>query len=471
MADEKKEEIKLIEEAPVITDHSFGGIKAKVHAGRLPLKNDEGGIDANVFFIAYIKESDKPAAERPLMFVFNGGPGSPSIWLHLGAVGPKRAPMLPDGNLPAPPYTLQDNPHHWLDMFDLVFIDPVGTGYSRAKDEKTAEKYWGLKGDLESVGEFIRLFLVRHNRSASPLYMCGESYGTTRAAGLAGLLVDKGIAFSGIVLVSSVLNFQTLEFRKGNDLPYPLFLPTYAATAHYHGKVTGSLDALLAEAREFALGAYWTALAKGSRLAGAEREAALDKLSRLTGLDRGYLDRCDLRPRIGAFCKELMRTERRTVGRLDSRIRGYEDSGAGNAESMESDPSMSILMPPYTSLFAGYAREQLGYESDLEYTIFSGIKKPWDWGSAREGYPDTSEALRKSLSRFPHTKVLVASGLYDLATPFFATEYTLDHMGLAPELASAISVKEYEAGHMMYIHEGCLARLKSDVADWAGMTG
>jgi carboxypeptidase C (cathepsin A) len=460
--DEKKA-VELTEETPVVRQHDAGGIKYRTVTGRMPIFDEDGKIEQQIFFMAYLKE-DEEAGTRPLMFSFNGGPGSPSIWLHLGALGPKRAPMEDDGNLPKPPYKVIDNPHHWLGETDLVFIDPIGTGYSRAKDEKTAEKCWGLQGDIESVGEFIRMFLTRHKRWGSPLYLVGESYGTTRAAGLAGWLIDRGVAFNGIVLVSSILNFQTAEFRKGNDLPYPLFLPTYTATAHYHGKVKGSLATALKESKAFALGDYWTALGQGDRLPAKQRKAVGAKLARLTGLSESFVDGCDLRIHIQDFCKELMRDKKRTVGRLDSRIRGIDDFSKNSDQRPEHDPSMSILMAPYTAAFNQYVREELGYETDLVYEVFRGVKKPWQYGPAREGYPDTSEALRKAMARNPYMKVYVASGLFDLATPFFATEYTLSHMGLDPSLRGNFTTDEYEAGHMMYIETGCLARLKANVA-------
>lgn len=464
--DKPEEKIVLKPEDPVETSHTFGGIQTKVVASRLPLTNDKGEVEALVFSIAYLKESEAPNQERPLMFVFNGGPGSPTIWLHMGALGPRRAPLLPDGNLSEPPHRLEDNLHHWLDLADLVFVDPVGTGYSRAKDEATGEKFWGLQGDLDSMAEFIRLFLVRHSRTTSPLYLCGESYGTTRCAGLSEILMRKGTPAKGIVLVSSVLNFQTLEFRKGNDLAFPLFLPTYTATAHYHGLVKGRKDVLLKQVRDFALGDYWLALAQGSNLKPKKRAEIRRKLSSFTGLSESWLDGCDLRINIHDFCKELLRSKQEVVGRLDSRIKGLEDTQRNSDQRGETDPSMDILMPPYVSLFLEYVRQDLKWETDLEYTIFTGIKKPWNWGSARDGYPDTSDALRKAVSRHPYTKVFIASGYYDLATPFFATEYTLSHMGLNSKLAKNFTVKEYEAGHMMYINVECLAQLKADVAEW-----
>lgn len=461
----KKEPKKLEEEPAVVTEHEAGGIAYTATTGRLPIKDEDGEIVAQMFYIAYTKKDGGP--ERPVMFSFNGGPGSPAIWLHLGALGPKRAKMLPDGQMPPPPYHLVDNPANWLEFTDLVFIDPIGTGYSRARSQEEAKKYWGVKGDIESVGEFIRLYLTRSKRWLSPVYLAGESYGTTRAAGLAGHLIDRGIAFAGIVLVSSILNFQTARFNKGNDLPYVLFLPTYAATAWYHGVLVGDLkddlQRVVDESRRFAVGKYASALAQGDAIDPSERSLVLDTLARYTGLSHKFLDLTDLRINIHDFCKELLRSERRTVGRLDSRVKGIEDFGLGHAQRPDHDPSMSMLTPPYLSAFSDYVRRTLGYETDLPYEIFSGIKNPWDWGSAGDGHPDTSEALRAALSKNRYMKVFVANGYYDLATPFFATEYTLSHMGLDPEVRGNFVLRYYEAGHMMYVKDECLVQLCTDV--------
>lgn len=471
-AKEPKKPEPFVEEEPVVTHHEavLGGKKRKytVTAGRMPLRNVEGEIEAQVFYIAYTL--DEPGSKRPLMFSFNGGPGSPALWLHLGALGPKRVSMDPQGEMPKPPFELVDNPHTWLEETDLVFIDPVGTGYSRAHTKEIGEKFWSLNGDIESVGEFIRLYLTRYERWSSPLYLVGESYGTTRAAGLSGHLVSKGIAFSGIVLVSSILNFQTTMFTKGNDLPYKLFLPTYAATAWYHGALDAKLQAdlgdTLQEVEAWAMGEYAKALDQGDQLSASESARIGAKLARYTGLSRDYVAHANLRIKIHAFCKELLRKQRRTVGRLDSRFKGIDLDQTG--QFFEHDPSMSALMPPYTSMFNQYVRANLGYKTDLEYQIFGGILSPWKFGEAREGAPDTADALRAALSKNPHMRVYIASGYYDLATPYFATEYTLAHMGLDPSLRANIETGEYEAGHMMYIHEPCLAQLKRDVAKFVG---
>jgi carboxypeptidase C (cathepsin A) len=465
---EPKKPEPFVDEEPVVTRHE-AAIRGKkrtytVTAGRMPLRNAENEIEAQVFYISYAL--DEPGPGRPLMFSFNGGPGSPALWLHLGALGPKRVSMDPQGEMPKPPFRLLDNQHTWLEETDLVFIDPVGTGYSRAHTKELGEKFWSLNGDIESVGEFIRLYLTRFERWSSPLYLVGESYGTTRAAGLAGHLVNKGIAFSGIVLVSSILNFQTTMFTKGNDLPYKLFLPAYTATAWYHRCLDGALQrdlaATLKEVEAWAMDGYSVALDKGDKLTPRQALRVARKLARYTGLSREYVEQANLRVKIHAFCKELLRKQRRTVGRLDSRFRGIDLDQT--AQAYEHDPSMSALMPPFTSMFNQHVRTELGYKTDLEYQIFGGILSPWKYGEAREGAPDTAEALRAALSKNPHMRVYVASGYYDLATPYFATEYTLSHMGLDPTLRANIETGAYEAGHMMYIHEPSLAKLKKAMA-------
>jgi carboxypeptidase C (cathepsin A) len=310
------------------------------------------------------------------------------------------------------------------------------------------------------------MYLTRHERWASPLFLVGESYGTTRAAGLAGHLVERGIAFNGIVLVSSILNFQTAGFTVGNDLPYSLFLPTYAATAWYHKKLPPELQArplveVLDEVEAWAGSEYPVILQDGDRLGAAERRSAIERLSRYTGLEPDYVDRTDLRIEIRRFCKELLRDDRRTVGRLDSRFKGIDRRPTGDRPDF--DPSMAAIRPPYTAMLNDYVRRDLEYETDVVYHILGGGFEKWDFGPSR-GFPDTSEALQEAFARNPDMRVFVASGYYDLATPYFATEYTLSHMGLDPAQRQRIATAEYEAGHMMYIDEGELARLKADVA-------
>lgn len=465
-ADDQKR--AAVEEAPVETHHEItvGGktLKYTATTGMMPLKNDEGEIEARVFFMAYTLNQDGAAAKRPLTFVFNGGPGSASVWLHLGALGPRRVKMQDEGWLPAPPYQLVTNEHTWLDKTDLVFIDPVGTGYSRAAKADLNKKYWNLQGDLESVGEVIRLYLTRYKRWASPLFLAGESYGTTRAAGLAGHLVDKGIAFNGIILISTILNFQTARFERGNDLPYSLFLPTYTASAWYHGRLPEDLQArplreVLAEVEAWAESDYTVALAKGDRLTGAARQTVLETLARYTGLEARHIDQTNLRIHIQRFCKELLRDEKRTVGRLDSRYKGIDTLAV--SEFPDFDPSMAAITPPYTAMMNNYARTELGYETDTAYeTLSRAVFSGWEWDRGK--FPDTSEALRSALAKNPHMKILAAMGYYDLATPYFATLYTLNHMDIDSQLHANIRTTSYEAGHMFYVDVNALAKLKQD---------
>jgi carboxypeptidase C (cathepsin A) len=457
------------DEPPVVTKHEIkaGGkiLKYTATTGYMPIRNAQGETEARIFYMAYTLDQAGTVAQRPLMFSFNGGPGSSSVWLHLGALGPKRVRMQDDGAMPAPPYQLVENEHTWLDKTDLVFIDPVGTGYSRAASPQIAQKFFGLQGDLDSVGEFIRLYLSRHERWASPLYLVGESYGTTRASGLSGYLVEKGIAFNGIILVSTVMNFQTLLFAPGNDLPYQLILPSYTATAWYHKKLPADLQnkplrTVLDEVERWVTNDYSVILTKGDRLSAAEKQKAVEQLSRYTGLDKTFVENCNLRVDLGRFNKELLRDDKRTSGRLDSRFRGMDASNA--SERPDFDPSMTAIRPPYTAAFNQYVRSELGFKSDLEYYILGGGIGQWNWG-VNNGYADTSTSLRSAFNKNPFLKVLVASGYYDMATPYFAAEYTLDHLGLDPSLRRNVTTTYYEAGHMMYIDVKSLAKLKQDV--------
>src|SRR5215831_9287628 len=460
---------KEVETPPIVTHHEIrvGGktLRYTATAGMMPIRNTEGELEANIFFMAYTL--DGQSERRPLTFSFNGGPGSASVWLHLGAIGPKRVRMQPDGMMPAPPYQLVDNEYTWLDQTDLVFIDPVGTGYSRAVKRDQTRKFLGVRGDIESVGEFIRLYLGRYERWSSPLFMVGESYGTTRAAGLSGYLVEHGIAFNGIMLISSILNFETTEFTPGNDLPYLLFLPTYADTAWYHKKQPPDLlqnfSKMRSEVEQWAATGYPEALAKGDRLTPQERAAAVEKLSRYTGLTKSYVEQSNLRIEESHFVKELLRDENKTVGRLDSRFTGSDRSQI--AETSRYDPSMSAIRPPYTAMFNQYVRTELGYKSDLEYYILGGGFRPdeWDWGVQRGGFPDTAQALKDAFDKNPFMKLFVGSGYFDFATPYFATQYTLNHMGLDKDQHARVSLGYYGAGHMMYIQDSSLGELKKDV--------
>ena len=432
----------------------------------MPIKNRDGETEARIFFMAYKLDDAGARGRRPLTFSFNGGPGSASVWLHLGAIGPKRVRMNSDGTMPAPPFELVDNELTWLNQSDLVFIDPVGTGYSRAVRPDLAAKFFGLSGDIESVGEFIRIYLTRYERWTSPLFLAGESYGTTRASALSGYLIDRGIALNGIMLISTIMNFATTNFAAGNDLPYQLFLPSYAATAWYHKKLSSDLQSksvqdLVAEVERWAANDYGLALSRGDRLTAPERQEIVARLARYTGLNPQFIDNANLRVSLNLFRKELLRSERRSIGRLDSRFKGFDSNFS--TDSPDFDASEAAIRPPYTSTLNNYVRTELGYKTDLEYYILGGgITSPWNWGT-NNNYVDTSVALRTALAKNPYLKIFVAMGYYDMATPYFAADYTLHHISLDPMLLRNISTGYYEAGHMMYIDEKSLGQMRADI--------
>jgi len=456
---------------PIVREHelSIGRKKLKytTTTGLMPIRDDKGELKARLFYTAYTLDTTKTDTPRPLTFTYNGGPGSASVWLHMGGLAPKRVEMLEDGGMPKPPFKLVDNEYTWLEDTDMVFIDPVDTGYSRAVDDDAAKAAKDMDGDIATMGEFIRLYLARNARWTSPLFLCGESYGTFRSAGLAGYLVERGVAFSGIILISSILNMQTARFTLGNDLPYQLFLPTYAATAWFHNRVPEDqkkkgIREFLNEVETWVEDEYVRALSLGDRLPADRREEILDALERYTGLSRAYLDQANLRLNIHQFTKELCRDERRTVGRLDSRFKGMDKDGV--ADSPEFDPSMAAIRPPFTSVLNTYFRTELGYESDVEYHILRGLE--WTYGDAARGYADTSDALRAAFAKNPYMKVFVASGYYDLATPYYATEYTLSHMNLDAEVRPNIHVEEFATGHMVYIDYNAMIQLKDAVSSF-----
>ncbi|MDB6053886.1 MAG: peptidase serine carboxypeptidase [Verrucomicrobiales bacterium] len=467
---EVKSDKKELKEETVITTNrvTVGGreLKYAATAGTIVLKEEEGKPRASFFYVAYrLLESN--TGTRPVTFSFNGGPGSSSVWLHLGILGPRRAKLTDEGFLPPPPYQVINNEFSLLDKSDLVFIDPVSTGFSRAAAADEAKNFHGLEEDAESVAEFIRLYVSRNNRWSSPKFLIGESYGTTRAAKLSGLLQERfGMYLNGIMLVSVVLDFQTISFVPGNDLPYVLFLPTYTSTAWYHKKLKGNLQASLLDAmnesEKFATGEYLLALNKGAALPDAERKHIVQKLSELTGLSEDFVDRADLRIHAGNFFKELLRGERKTVGRFDSRLTARDRDSVGDVP--ETDPSYHSVLGPYTAAFNDYVRRELKYESDLPYEMLTGKVQPWNYGDYKNKFVNVAETLRQGMNINPHLKVFVANGIYDLATPYFGTKYTFEHLGLPDDLRKNIELQFYPAGHMMYTQEESLKKLRNDLA-------
>ncbi|MFN0139991.1 MAG: S10 family peptidase [Pyrinomonadaceae bacterium] len=460
------------EEPPVVTKHSIRTgsrtLNYTTTTGFMPIKNAVSGeTEARIFYMAYTL--DNAPAGRPLMFSFNGGPGSASVWLHLGALGPRRVKMLDDGMMPPPPYEMEDNASTWLTETDLVFIDPVGTGYSRATRPDLASKFFGVNGDIESVGEFIRMYLGRNERWTAPLFLVGESYGTTRASGLSNWLFDHGIALNGIALVSTVMNFQTIRFANNNDMPLVFIFPSYAVTAWYHKRLSPamqskSVEQIAEEARTFAANEFMPAMLRIDRLTPAERAALAAKFSSFTGLSADFVERNDFRVDLGEFNKELLREQRRTTGRLDSRFKGIDRDAAGDGP--DSDPSMNAIRPPYTAAFNAYVRSELGFKSDVEYYILGGgITSPWNWNT-NNAYADTSITLKDAMAKNPYMKVWLSQGYYDMATPFYAAEYTVSAMNLDQSLRRNVSITYYEAGHMMYIDLRSLRKFHADVTSF-----
>jgi len=455
-------------EKPSITHHKITvrgqTLVYTATAARMPIKDDQGKTEAEMFYVAYTLDNGGP--KRPLTFAFNGGPGSASIWLHMGAFGPKRVKMLPNGFMPPPPFELEDNQNTLLDKTDLVFVDAIGTGYSRPASQDLGKKFWSLHGDIQAFGDFIRLYLQNNSRWTSPLYLAGESYGTTRAAGLSGYLVDHGIALNGVVLISTVLNFETIAFAPGNDLPYVLYLPTYAMVAAYHHKLAPDLedhpDALRQEVEKWAATEYAVALQHGDGISQAEKQSVVDHLAKYTGLPKQYIERCNLRVDLQHFDTELLREQGKVVGRLDGRFTGVEEPRT--EQSPEYDPSEAGIRPPYTSVFGDYVKQELGFQTDQQYYVLGGGIGRWDYQvTGWSGFADTSRALQRAFIKNPYMHVFIAEGMYDAATPYFAVDYTFNHMGLTPEAHKNITHDHFEAGHMVYIDNTALAKLRKDI--------
>lgn len=465
-------------EAPPVVTHQQVTINGRVlrytaTAGRLPIKRPDGKIQAEMFFVAYTLDGEN-AGQRPLTFAFNGGPGSASVWLHMGALGPRRVVLQPQGFMPASPYHLQDNQYSLLDKSDLVLVDAIATGWSRAEDEATTKEFLGVQGDLNAFGEFIRLYITRYGRWASPLFLFGESYGTTRAAGLAGYLAERGISFNGIVLLSTAMDFQTLEFQKNNDLPYVLIIPSYTMIAAYHHKLAPELTQDLAKTRaeveQWASTTYAQALAKGDALSPQERQSVIEQMARYTGLNKEVIDQANLRIDVAQFTHYLLIDQKLRVGRLDGRFTGPDPEGLMDTPFY--DPAESALMPPFTAMFNNYVRNDLGYKTDMPYYVFAmggGLWKQWDWGSAAKGFPDTATALRAAMVKDPYLKVVVLEGYYDLATPYYAADYVINHLNLPADFRKNISVETYDSGHMAYVNQQALAKMKQDVVRFMDM--
>jgi len=465
-----------------VTHHEItaGGapLSYTVTAGRMVLRKEQQADDAfeghqataEVFVVAYTADraAEADAADRPVTFAFNGGPGSASVWLHLGLLGPRRVLMGDAGALLPPPYGLADNEQTLLRHSDLVFIDPVSTGFSRAVTGGKPADFHGFAGDIESVGEVIRLWTTRNDRWMSPKYLCGESYGTTRAAGLARHLQERyGMYLNGLILISCFLDGGTTVFTSGNDDAFVHYLPTYAAIAHYHGQHGDRpLREVLDEAEDYAARDYPWALARGSRLSAAERAAHVARVAALTGLTEDYVDRVNLRPEHIRYFTELLRSRRRTVGRLDGRFTGWSDDYG--REHWTSDPSIDAITGPYATALNHYVRGELEYHSDLPYEVLTSRVQPWSYKEFEAAHLYVADKLAAAMRANPHLRVHVACGYHDGATPYFAAEHTFAHLAIPPELAANIEFSYFEAGHMMYVHEPSRLEQSRQLARFVG---
>ncbi len=437
--------------------------------GSTVITDGDNKPSGEIFYTAYFRTNGASAADRPIVFSYNGGPGSASFWLHMGIMGPRRV-VTPDvGPQGAPPYPLEDNQYTSLDIADIVMVDPVGTGFSRTLGDTPGSEFWGIDEDAASLAQFIRRFLSAHERWNSPRYLLGESYGTTRSAVLAGHLQRANIDLNGIVLVSAVLQFNTIQFAPGDNLPYITNLPSYAVTAAYHDLLPGGtptdLDAFMKEVEAWALTDYATALLAGSRLDPSTRDRVIQQMHAYTGLSQEYLDRSDLRVTAPEFEAELMRAEGKIVGRLDARFTG--PSGDQLAVRPSHDPQSTAISSAYTSAFNAYLRTELGYDGEREY-VPSGATRDWNWGRLRGGgafvrgggTPNVGPDLARALRRNPSLEVLLINGIYDLATPYFAAVWAMDNLGLPVELRNNIQREDFAAGHMMYVEQSLLPQWK-----------
>lgn len=487
-ADEKKrlrERVEKLNSLPACTSKGSvklarGALRYSASAGFVPIvagmsDTHKSEPDAALFLTSYTLDGvDTPAqkAARPILFAFNGGPGSASIWLHLGALGPKRVHINDDGSMPAPPYSLQDNPHSWLEHFDLVFIDPPHTGYSLSASTEAKKKMLSVDGDVDALAECIRLHLTRTQRWSSPVYLAGESYGTTRGAALADKLQSLGVSLAGLILVSCAMDLQTLVFEGKNDLPYALFLPAFACVAQYHGKLKGgaahSAAAARAAGEAFVHEDYLQALHQGARLAAKDKARLAKRMAELTGLPAAFIEDHNLRIRDEDFFFELLRAEGRQVGRLEARVTG--PMAARKSRLWEFDPGSEALMGPYTMAANAYLGDVLGVRTDQRYEVLAmDVNKAWNWlqgESKGNSYASTSDALARAMRRNPHLRVLVASGHYDLGTPYCASDYSLAQLDLPAEVLRRVTHHYYDAGHMMYTRGADLKKLKGDLAQW-----
>ncbi|MGD2217428.1 MAG: hypothetical protein PVJ64_11750 [Gemmatimonadales bacterium] len=457
-------EADLLPDEPVVTQHSARingqNVSYTAEAGWLPIR-DDGKATAKMFYIAYTRDGIQEVSSRPLIFSFNGGPGTASVWMHMGYTGPRRVVYDDDGFALRPPGGLEDNPHSILDAADIVYIDPIATGFSRMVEGEDLHKYHGTMSDIESVGEFIRLYILRKDRWTSPKFLIGESYGTTRASGLAGYLADRHqLYLNGVILVS----MTGLNVDAGDDVSFATSLPHLAATAWYHGQLAEDLQgmtirAFLDEVEAFAMGDYLLALVQGDRLADAERTDMASRVARYTGLTSEYVLSTNLRVGSRRFWKELLRDQRLTVGRLDSRYLGVDRDAAG--ERPEYDPAMADWNGAFSDAVNRYIREELRYDPDLKYNVWGPVR-PWN----RDDGADVGRMLREAMRDNPYLKVMIQGGYYDSATDYYSAVYTISHLQPGGEFRDRFRFSWYESGHMMYLRKPDLANANNDLREF-----
>ena len=466
-----------LENAPwVRTKHSITVHGDKIDytatCGWLPIRDANSQVTAYMFFVEYSKDGADPRT-RPVLFAFNGGPGSSSMWLHMGTIGPRRAKMNDDGSMPPPPHQVADNEETWLDSSDIVMLDAVGTGYSRPVSA-TDRSFYGVQGDLQGFTDGIKEFITREKRWGSPKFVVGESYGGMRVAGLSYTLLQAGIAVNGIVSISGVMNEATLDNGRFNDLPYTSFLPSQAAVAWYHKKLAPKYEAMPVDSfcdmvDKFDTGEYAQALAAGDTLSAKERADVIDKLNAYTSISKAYWQTSNLRIRAASFMAELLRDNMQSVGRYDGRLIGRLTDGSNGRPDY--DASDAATTPVFIAAFNQYVDDELkfhpsDYRANLDYrgTAYQFIRG-WDYGQ-NQGYPDTSQDLQRAMDQNPYMKVMLCCGRFDMACPYMGMRYTIAHLGESRDVAKNIHFEYYPAGHMMYIEKSSRQKLQKDIGDF-----
>jgi len=479
IAQEDDAEEEAVKDEPkaesVTTQHSVridgNTIRYSATAGLALIRNDDDEPTGLFGYTAYIKDGVDDSSKRPIMFAYNGGPGSASIWLHMGVLGPRRIPVV-DTEVTGPaPFGAINNEYSILDVADLVMMDPVGTGYAKPAGKGSGEDFWGVDPDIDAASKFIARFITDNDRWNSPKFVLGESYGGIRTGGVAHtLLTEYGIGLNGVILVSPFMDAAAARDRFAIDLPHALYLPTLAATAWYHDALDERPDDLvtfLKEVEDFALNEYSPALMRGTSLPASERADLLTKLSKYTGLSEQYWDHSNLRVSHFHFTQELLRDQDVTVGRVDSRFKGRSIDRVG--ATMQYDPFSTGVGPAFTAGFMHYYTNDLGFKQERNYVVSGRLFQDWDWlhtlpSGQKTLITNTAVDLATTMTLYPHMKVLIQQGYFDLATPFFVLDYVLSHMDLDAEQRARISVEMYEAGHMMYVHPPSLVKYKQDLA-------